>query len=91
MKAITVGLIPSPDMPNKLIDKVINQLEETFKSNIDSNVDWHFEQEVAPMIGTSEHMDETLDLIKDKKIKTIGIMLFVSLIYRVFLVKSSRM
>lgn len=67
MKAITVGLIPSPDMPNKLIDKVINQLEETFKSNIDSNVDWHFEQEVTPMIGTSEHMDETLDLIKDKK------------------------
>ena len=59
---VTIGLIPSPDMPHKLINKIYSELPKDFKNHVDSEVEWQFDMHIASMIGTAEHMDKALDI-----------------------------
>ncbi|MCY1564621.1 hypothetical protein NW133_05630 [Staphylococcus pettenkoferi] len=67
MNQMTIGLIPSPDMPNKITDKIKDTLAEDFSKVIDDQIDWDIETHVASMVGTAEHMDKTMDIISNMK------------------------
>lgn len=64
---VTIGLIPSPDMPHKLINKIYSELPNDFKNHVDSEVEWQFDMHIASMIGTAEHMDKALDIAANIK------------------------
>ncbi|AYX90697.1 MULTISPECIES: hypothetical protein [Staphylococcus] len=64
---LSIGLIPSPDMPHKLINKIYSELPKDFTKHVDNGVEWQFEIHVASMIGTAEHMDKVLDIASNMK------------------------
>src|SRR5699024_11697319 len=64
---VKIGLIPSPDMPHKLINKKYSELPNDFKNHVDSEVEWQFDMHIASRIGTAEHMDKALDFAANIK------------------------
>lgn len=54
MTSYTVGLIPAPGMPRKLIEKIIEDLPEL----IDDSCSFQFEIEVSPLTSSSEYINE---------------------------------
>ncbi|MCU5745325.1 hypothetical protein N9R04_01140 [Staphylococcus sp. SQ8-PEA] len=67
MKRLTVGIIPSPDMPSKMVKKVQQQLPAEFSRIIDDEIEWHIDTHIASMVGTAEHMDKTIDIAANMK------------------------
>src|SRR5699024_7670717 len=51
MEKITIGLIPSPDLSENLINKITDKLKVNFEKKIDSNIDWQFEVKVKVFVG----------------------------------------
>ncbi|ANK39052.1 hypothetical protein AOB58_2250 [Staphylococcus sp. AntiMn-1] len=86
MTNIAIGLIPSPDMPHKLINKISDYLADDIHNHVDDKTNWDFETHVASMVGTAEHMDKALDIASNIKNKRIGTTQFVSLIYQAYLI-----
>ncbi|MCE5038784.1 hypothetical protein [Staphylococcus auricularis] len=64
-KDITIGLIPSPDMPQKMVSKIIDHLGSEMAHHVDDKVNWQFSQYVASIIGTAEHVDKAIDIAID--------------------------
>src|SRR5699024_3045949 len=60
MKKITIGLIPSPDVSQKLMDKIIDKLKINIEKKLDKNIDWQFEVKVNTFVGAAEYVYETL-------------------------------
>lgn len=67
MTNIAIGLIPSPDMPHKLINKISDYLADDIHNHVDDKTNWDFETHVASMVGTAEHMDKALDIASNIK------------------------
>ncbi len=85
MANITVGLIPSPDMPHKIINKIYDELPRALQEQTNYE-DWRFDKHVASVVGTAEHMDKAMDIAANMKKQKNGIMPFVLLIYQTFLI-----
>lgn len=66
-KTLTLGLIPSPDMPEELVNKMTETLAKDLKKHIDANVTWQIEVEVDPLTGTAEKVNTIVE--KAYKIK----------------------
>lgn len=67
MANITVGLIPSPDMPHKMINKIYDDLPKEIRHQTGKNDEWHFEKHIASIVGTAEHMDKAMDIATNMK------------------------
>lgn len=63
MEKITIGLIPSPDLSENLINKITDKLKVSFEKNIDSNIDWQFEVKVKIFVGAAEYVNETINKV----------------------------
>ncbi len=66
MANITVGLIPSPDMPHKMINKIYDELPRAIQEQTNYE-DWRFDKHVASIVGTAEHMDKAMDIAANMK------------------------
>ena len=60
MSSITVGLIPAPGMPKKLVEKIIDELPELTGKYIDADCLFKFELEVSPLASSAEYINETI-------------------------------
>ncbi|HLR60383.1 MAG TPA: hypothetical protein VK094_07935 [Pseudogracilibacillus sp.] len=63
MEKITIGLIPSPDLSENLINKITDKLKVNFEKKIDSNIDWQFEVKVKVFVGAAEYVNETINKV----------------------------
>ena len=79
MTAIKVGLIPSPGLPKKLMDNIIDDLSELAAENISSDW-WTFEMEVSVLTSSSEYINETVHNMVAIKNGMIGILSWLSAI-----------
>src|SRR5690625_5481761 len=67
MKKITIGLIPSPDVSQKLVDKIIDKLKINIAKKLDKNIDWQFEVKVNTFVGAAEYVNETIQKVIEMK------------------------
>ncbi|MGM8365237.1 hypothetical protein ACLIBG_07110 [Virgibacillus sp. W0181] len=61
MRTITVGLIPSPDLPADIAAKMIGPLPDAFEKFVDFDVSWKVETTVDPLTGAAENIGEIID------------------------------
>lgn len=61
MKKIKIGLIPSPDLSENLINKITDKLKANFEKRINPNIDWHFDVKVNIFVGAAEYVNETIN------------------------------
>ncbi|HLR19372.1 MAG TPA: hypothetical protein VK115_05570 [Staphylococcus sp.] len=62
MNKVTIGLVPSPDTPHKLINKIYDDLSSDIQNHVDDKTNWEFETHVASMVGIVELMDKSIDI-----------------------------
>lgn len=67
MKKITIGLIPSPDLSENLINKITDKLKMNFEKEINENIDWQFEVKVNTFVGAAEYVNETINKVLEMK------------------------
>lgn len=58
---LTLGLIPSPDVPADIVDQIKDVLISDLEKYIDRNVNWRIEVEVDPLTGTAEEVNTVID------------------------------
>ena len=61
MNTIKIGLVPSPDLPEKIVSQIIGQLKNSVEKHVDQHVDWQIEMEVDPFTGAAEYVNECVD------------------------------
>lgn len=74
MTSYTVGLIPAPGMPKKLVEKIIDDLPGLARKYVDDSCTFKFEIEVSPLTSSSEYINETIHRMVKIKKRMIGIM-----------------
>lgn len=62
-----VGLIPSPDLPAKIINQIADQLKISFEKQISSQIDWDIEVKVGIFVGAAEYVNETMKKVIELK------------------------
>src|SRR5699024_3925590 len=67
MKKITIGLIHSPDVSQKLVDKIIDKLKLSIPKKVAQNVDWQIEVKVNTIVGAAEYVNETIQIVIEMK------------------------
>jgi|GEM_PF-96944 len=58
---VAVGLIPAPELPEKVISQIEGELPELFKCHVDSQVDWVVETVTDPLVGAGGDVHEVID------------------------------
>lgn len=61
MDPITVGLIPSPDLPKKIVQTIVEELKKDLREHVDQQTDWQIEIRVNSFIGAAEYVNEGVD------------------------------
>lgn len=64
MDKVTIGIIPAPDLPATIAEKVKDDLPEAFQEMIDDQVEWNVEIEVSPLTGAAEKVKDIVDEAK---------------------------
>lgn len=62
-----VGLIPSPDLPAKIINQIVDQLKISFESQVSSQIDWDIEVKVGIFVGAAEYVNEIMKQVIEVK------------------------
>lgn len=61
MHTVKIGLIPSPDLPAEITDKIIDRLQDGLRSKIDHEVNWDLKMVIDPLVGSAEFIHEMAD------------------------------
>lgn len=56
-----IGLIPSPDLPAKIVSKIMTHLKKDLYTHVDATIDWQFDIKVDPLIGAAENVNEYVE------------------------------
>lgn len=58
---ITVGLIPSPDLPAQIAGNIKEHLQTGFKQYINTSSSWNVDIVIDPLVGTAEYMNDMIN------------------------------
>lgn len=61
MKHMKIGLIPSPDLPEKIVRDITDDLQNDLEKHVDQHIEWEFEIVVDSFIGAAEYVNECVD------------------------------
>src|SRR5918997_6539580 len=64
--AATLGLIPAPDIPEKIATELASELPDLLRSRVDAGVSWNVAVVVDPLTGTDREAPEILDECREK-------------------------
>ena len=65
-RAVTLGLIPAPDIPEKIAQELASELPDLLSSRVDGGVSWDVAVMVDPLTGTDREAPEILDECQEK-------------------------
>jgi hypothetical protein len=65
-RAVTLGLIPAPDIPEKIAEELASELPDLLRSRVDGGVSWDVPVVVDPLTGTDREAPEILDECREK-------------------------
>src|SRR5919106_5413074 len=66
--AVTLGLIPAPDIPEKIATELASELPDLLAERVDGSVSWEVAVLVDPLTGTDREAPEILDECRQKMI-----------------------
>ena len=64
--SVTLGLIPAPDIPEKIAKELASELPDLLGSRVDGSVSWDVPVVVDPLTGTDREAPEILDVCREK-------------------------
>src|SRR5215208_3020723 len=64
--SVTLGLIPAPDIPEKIVQELASELPDLLLSRVDGGVSWDVAVVVDPLTGTDREASEILDECRQK-------------------------
>ena len=64
--AVTLGLIPAPDIPEKIAEELALELPDLLSGRVDGSVSWEVSVEVDPLTGTDMEAPEILDECRER-------------------------
>ena len=64
--SVTLGLIPAPDIPEKIAEELASELPDLLRSRVDGGVSWDVPVVVDPLTGTDREAPEILDECRKK-------------------------
>jgi len=64
--SVTLGLIPAPDIPEKIAEELASELPDLLSSRVDGGVSWDVPVVVDPLTGTDREAPEILDECREK-------------------------
>jgi hypothetical protein len=64
--SVTLGLIPAPDIPEKIDEELASELPDLLRSRVDGGVSWDVPVVVDPLTGTDREAPEMLDECRQK-------------------------
>src|SRR5829696_2522497 len=64
--SVSLGLIPAPDIPEKIARELASQLPELLTNRVDGDVGWEVPVVVDPLTGTDREAPEILDECRER-------------------------
>jgi hypothetical protein len=64
--SVSLGLIPAPDIPEKIARELASQLPELLTNRVDGDVGWEVPVVVDPLTGTDREAPEILDVCRER-------------------------
>jgi hypothetical protein len=64
--AVTLGLIPAPDIPQKVATQLASELPDLLRNRVDGDVMWEVAVVVDPLTGTDREVSEPLDVCRER-------------------------
>ena len=65
---VTLGLIPAPDIPEKIARELASKLPELLTDRVDGDVSWEVAVVVDPLTGTDREAPEILDVCRERRL-----------------------
>ena len=65
---VTLGLIPAPDIPEKIAWELASKLPELLRNRVDGDVSWEVAVVVDPLTGTDREAPEILDVCRERRL-----------------------
>jgi hypothetical protein len=63
---VTLGLIPAPDIPEKIATELASELPELLSRRVDGSVSWNVPVVVDPLTGSGREAPEILDVCRER-------------------------
>jgi hypothetical protein len=67
--SVTLGLIPAPDIPEKIAKEIASELPECLARRVDAAVSWNVPIVVDPLTGTDREAPEILDVCRERMLR----------------------
>ena len=64
--SVTLGLIPAPDIPEKIAKEIAKELPELLGRRVDATVSWEVPVVVDPLTGSGHDAPEILDVCRER-------------------------
>jgi hypothetical protein len=64
--AVTLGLIPAPDIPEKIATEIASELPDLLRNRVEGSVSWDVPVVVDPLTGTDREAPEILDVCRER-------------------------
>ena len=67
--AVTLGLIPAPDIPEKIANEIAEELPEILARRVDATVSWEVPVVTDPLTGSGREAPEILDVCRERMLR----------------------
>jgi hypothetical protein len=67
--SLTLGLIPAPDIPEKIAKEIASELPELLARRVDATVSWSVPVLVYPLTGSGREAPEILDVCRERRLR----------------------
>jgi hypothetical protein len=67
--SVTLGLIPAPDIPEKIANEIAEELPELLARRVDATVSWEVPVLVDPLTGSGHDAPEILDVCRERMLR----------------------
>jgi hypothetical protein len=64
--SVTLGLMPAPDIPEKIAEKIAEELPKLLGGRVDATVSWEVPVVVDPLTGSGQEAPEMLDVCRER-------------------------
>jgi hypothetical protein len=67
--SVTLGLIPAPDIPEKIAQEIAEELPELLSRRVDATISWDVPLVVDPLTGSGREAPEILDVCRERMLR----------------------
>jgi hypothetical protein len=67
--AVTLGLIPAPDIPEKIANEIAEELGKLLSRRVDATVSWEVPVVTDPLTGSGREAPEILDVCRERMLR----------------------